>query len=162
LPHNAGKSPNISYRIKEAAERITRGLGPARGAAGEPAPIPDRIRAGLARRRADGRPVGRQPGSTGKKPASGLDTVRPGEVADAAPPEDRRRRLGRRGADAIRGRGADLIVGQIVTIPDRLPHSGEVTFSPRAAGHMVTIACSSGRWNPRRRAELHEQISSDL
>lgn len=46
----------------------------------------DCIRAGLARRRAEGRHVGRQPGSTDKKPRKRADTSRPGKAAGAALP----------------------------------------------------------------------------
>jgi hypothetical protein len=58
--------------------------------------------------------------------------------------------------------GAGLTVGQIVTISDGLLHSSEATFTPAGGRPMVTIADSSGRWNPRADAPSHEQAFGDL
>ena len=46
----------------------------------------ERIKAGLDRRRAQGKPVGRQPGAADKKPRNAAATSHPGRTDDAAPP----------------------------------------------------------------------------
>ena len=78
-------------------------------------------------------------------------------------PVDRSRKIGGEGsgtaqADAIHGprRGSDYRPDR--DNPRRTPALRRSNISPQEAGHMVTIAGSSGRWNPRVDAPRHEQI----